>query len=264
MAKSPSLKNIHRLLHDLKNEAPPNRTFLADFNMVLEKIDEEYSREPSKSYKPSSLHCIRNMYFQMIGEPIEKERADACLIGICQSGSARHEHIQSVITRMKDFGIDCEYVDVETYIKEKNLDYLEVISKEGFETKVHHKILNLRFMTDGILRYRNKFYILEIKTEHSRKWQSRFDVAEDHILQGTCYSLSFGIDEVLFVYENRDTTDKKAFILEVTDNMKYDVVSKIEQCDECVKLKVVPPLPRIDEKHCKYCKYRMACTRAGI
>lgn len=264
MAKLVSTKNIHRLLQDVKREVPPYRMFLSDFNMTLEKIEEEERKEPSQAYKPSSLHCIRNMYFQLIGEPVEKDRADACLIGMAQSGTARHMYIQEVVCRMKEFGIDCEYIDVETYIKEHDIKYLEVIAKKDYETKLRHTILNIRFLADGIIRYRGEYYILEIKTEISNKWQNRYDVDENHIPQGTCYSLCFGINRVMFVYENRDTTDKKVFLLEVTDDMKFDVVSKIEQCDQYVMLKVVPPLPKLDEKYCKYCAYKNACIRAGV
>lgn len=259
-----SLKNIHNLIAAAKNELPIEQQFVNDLKTSIEKQHENQKRKPSKSYKPSSLTCIRNMYFQIIGEEQEEERTNACLVGIVQTGSSRHDHLQENVTKMKDFGIDCEYVDVGEFVKRRNLDYLKIISKQGHETKLFHTGLNLSFLCDGIIKYKGQYYILEIKTETIYKWQSRKGVAKEHIAQGTAYSTCFGINKVLFLYENRDNCDKKAFLLEVTDDMKYDlIISKIEECDRYVKLATIPPKPKeADTKFCQYCNYKTICRRA--
>ena len=141
-----SLKNIHRLIEAATTQMPVNEQFVADLKASIEKQDSLEARKPSKSYKPSSMACIRNMYFQVTGTEVDDERSNACLVGICQSGSARHEHIQSAITKMKDFGMDCEYIDVAKFVKMRGLDYLEIVKKQGFETKLSPKDLNMRFV----------------------------------------------------------------------------------------------------------------------
>jgi len=231
----------------------------------IEKQHTLEGRRPSKSYKPSSMTCIRNMYFQVTGTETDDERTNACLVGIVQSGSDRHDKLQEAITHMKEFGMDCEYIDVAEFVRIRGLDYLEVISKQGHETKLYHKDLNISFLCDGIIKYKGQYYILEIKTETIYKWQSRDGVAEEHIPQGTAYATCLGINQIMFLYENRDNCDKKAFVLDITDDMKYDlIVSKIEECDGYVSRLIPPPKPKdITRKDCQYCNYKAECRKAG-
>ncbi len=260
-----SLRNIHRLIKAATNEMPISQQFVADLKAAIEKQDSLKGRKPSKSYKPSSMTCIRNMYFQVIGAEQDEGRANSCLIGMAQTGSHRHDKLQEAISLMKDFNIDCEYIDIEEFIKIRNLDHLQVVERKGFETKLYHKDLNISFMCDGIIKYKGQYYILEIKTETIYKWQSREGVSPEHIPQGSAYSLSLEVDQVLFLYENRDTCDKKAYVLEITDEMKYDLVlSKIEECDAYVDSLIPPPKPKdITKKDCQYCRYKKECRKAG-
>ncbi len=260
-----SLKNISRLIKIATEEVPLNEQFINDLKLSIEKQQQTENRKPSKSYKPSSMHCVRNMYFQIVGAETDEERINACLIGILQTGSDRHEKLQEAISFMKSFGLDCEYIDVAEFINLRNLDYLEIVGRQGFETKLYHKDLNISFLCDGIIKYKGQYFILEIKTETIHKWFSRVGIAEEHIPQGTAYSVCLGIDQVMFLYENRDNCDKKAYILQITNDMKYDyVISKIEQTEEYVKKLIPPPKPEnITKKDCQYCPYKTECKKAG-
>ena len=258
------LKNIHRLIAEATKQVPVTESFVADLNLAIERKDLANSRIPSKSYKPSSMKCIRNMYFQLVGAEPDKESVGASFIGICESGTDRHERIQSAVCFMKELGIDCEYINVADFVKQQGLTDLEIVDQKGFETKLFNKTYNISFMCDGIIRYRGEYYILEIKTESIRKWMVRTEVAEEHISQGVAYSVSFGIDKVLFLYESRDTCDKKSFLLEVSEDMKYELVSKIEECDYYVSKLTPPPKPQdITKKTCSYCRYKAQCRMAG-
>ena len=107
-------------------------------------------------------------------------------------------------------------------------------------------------MCDGIIKYKSKYFIFEFKTETANKWYKRTDVDESHYNQATAYSLAFGIDKVLFVYENRDTLDKKAYIRNVTADMKTELVGTIEYCDSYVKKLKAPPKPQnVSKKTCR-------------
>lgn len=265
MATSKQLKNIQRLINFKANSLPVDQMFVADLKTTIEKLDSKEARKPSQYYKPSSMLCLRSMYFQRVGQPVEDPGASACLVGICETGSARHIHIQSYIDRMKEIGVDCEYIDVDKYIEDNKLEHLQVVEKKGMETKVFHKDLNISFLCDGIIKYHGEYYIFEFKTESTYKWTARSAIADEHIPQGTAYSLCFNIDRVLFVYENRDNCDKKAYLLTVTDDMKFDlIVSKIEECDQFVSKLIVPPKSKeTPRKACDYCNYKTACRRAG-
>jgi CRISPR/Cas system-associated exonuclease Cas4 (RecB family) len=263
MARSKALLNVLNLVDAASSDMPIEKQFLNDLKASIEKQDAKNSRPPSKTYKPSSMHCIRNMYFQVTGAKGSSESATSELVGICESGSDRHERIQQYVCDMKENNIDCEYVNVADYVKSHNLDYLNIVSQQGYETKLYYPELNMSFLCDGIIRYKGKYYILEIKTETSNKFWDRKDVNPDHILQGTAYSLAFGINEVLFLYECRDNCSKKAFMLNVTDDMRMDLAGKITNCDSYVKSGKIPPKPAdITKKACAYCGYCELCNRS--
>lgn len=257
-----SLKNVCRLIEAAKTQLPPEQSFLADLKRSIELTDEKNSRIPSQTYKPSSMNCIRNMWYQVTGKTPDKANSNSCLVGICESGTDRHERIQTAVATMKQNKIDCEYVDVGKFVKARNLDYLQIKSKRGNETHLFHKDLNLSFLCDGIIRYKGHYYILEIKTESIYKWQNRQAVAEEHKMQGTAYSTSLGIDEIIFLYINRDNTDMKTFLFQVTDEMKQEFVGKIEECDGYVARLICPPKPKnVPKKACEYCNYRNSCKK---
>ena len=263
MAKSRALLNVLNAVS--ARELPTEQQFLTDLQKSIELQDKKNSRQPSKTYKPSSMHCIRNMYYQVTGAPTKEETNSYSLIGICESGTDRHERIQQAVIDMKSNGIDCEYINVADYVREQKLDYLEIVSEPDFEngnyeTKLYHKELNISFLCDGIIKYKGKYYILEIKTETSNKFWDRAGVNPDHILQGTSYSECLKIDDVLFVYECRDNCMKKAFMLHVTEEMRIELVHKIKSCTDYVEKQVVPPKPEdISKKACAYCNYAERC-----
>lgn len=266
MARSPVLANILNLVDAAVEELPIEKQFLNDLVASIEKTEEKSVRKPSQSYKPSSLHCIRNMYFQITGSDMAGERATSELIGICESGTDRHERIQNAVAEMSNNNIDCEYVDVQKYIEEKHADGklldLGVIERQGNEVKLYNSTFNMRFLCDGIIRYKGRYYILEIKTETANKFWDRKEVNPDHILQGIAYALNFDINKVIFLYESRDTCAKKTFMLTVTDKMKQDLAGKISECDDYVARLTVPPKPTdISRKYCGYCGYATLCKK---
>ena len=120
----------------------------------------------------------------------------------------------------------------------------------------------MSFMCDGIIKYKNHYYILEVKTETSNKWWSREGVDEKHYNQATAYSIAFGLDEIIFLYVNRDILDMKTFIFKPTDDMKQNLIGTIEECDEYVKKIILPPKPEtINKRVCEYCSYRERCRK---
>lgn len=263
MARS-SLKNVIRLLDNANKELPVEKSFVQDLKRSMEKTADKEAYKPTQRYKPSSMKCIRNMYYQVAGIDPDPQESSACLIGICNSGTDIHERVQNAVAQMKDNDIDCEYIDVAEYVKSRNLDYLDIVKKQGNETKLYHKKLNMIFLCDGIIRYKGKYYILEIKTETIYKWQMRKGVAEEHKIQATAYSTALQIDNVLFLYINRDNTDMKGFMFNVTGDMKQELIGKIDECDSYVSRMIAPPKPdNFTAKDCQYCSYRQQCRKDG-
>ena len=260
MARS-AMKNVFKLIDIANNELPIEQQFLNDLKTSIEKYAEQNSVKPSQTYKPRSMNCVRQMTYQVLGIEPDNGKASFQLQGICESGTDRHIRIQEAIENMKNIlNIDCEYIDVAEFVKQRNLQDLEIKGKSGMECKLYHTKLNMSFMCDGIIKYKSKYFIFEFKTETSNKFFKRTDVDASHYNQATAYSIAFGINQVLFVYENRDTLDKKAYIREVTDEMKEELIGKIEYCDSYVKKLKAPPKPQdVPKKACTYCNYRRKC-----
>lgn len=259
-----SLKNVIRLIDAAKEQVPVEQEFLADLKRSIELNDEKGRRLPSKTYKPSGMNCMRASYYQIMGVEPDESSSSYTMVGICNSGTDIHVRVQTAVAEMKENGIDCEYLDVADFVKSRELDNLEIKSKSGMETKLYHKRLNMSFMCDGIIRYKDKYYILELKTESSYKFMNRHDVDPSHYNQGTAYSLAFGLDNVLFVYISRDILDMKAFMFNVTNEMRSHLVDYIDECDSYVKRQIAPPKPEnVARKTCSYCGYKTQCKKDG-
>lgn len=259
-----SLKNVMRLIDTAKKELPPEQDFLNDLKRSIEMNDEKNNRLPSKTYKPSGMNCIRQSFYQIMGMKPDDAKSSYVLVGICNSGSDIHERIQKAVIGMKSNDMECEYVNVAKFVKDRNLNYLEIRGVQGVETKLYHTKLNMSFLCDGIIKYKNKYYILELKTETSRKWWDRTYVDEDHMNQAIAYSIAFGLDDVLFVYINRDMLDMKSYMFHVTDDMKQNLIGYIEECDAYIHKMIVPPRPKeVSKKTCEYCMYKQICRKDG-
>lgn len=260
-----SLKNVCRLIQAAQETVPIEQSFLTDLKRSIEISDKKNSRAPSQTYKPSSMNCIRNMYYQVTGAPQDDGESTYTLVGICNSGTDIHARTQQAVLDMAENGMDCEYINVADYVRSRGLDYLEIRQEPNpeqgdYETKLYHKDLNMSFLCDGIIKYQNHYYILELKTENSYKFMSRQGVDPKHYNQGTAYSIAFGIDEVIFVYINRDVLDMKSFMFKPTDTQKQELVGRITECDDYVKQGITPPKPDdVLKKVCEYCSYKELC-----
>lgn len=258
-----ALKNVIRLLDDVANDdVAVEESFIRDLKRSIELDADKGGRLPSKTYKPSGMNCIRQSYYQILGKQPDESKSSYTLVGICNSGTDIHVRVQSSIAGMIDNNMDCEYVNVADFVKQRNLDYLNIVSQNGMETKLYHKKLNLSFMCDGIIKYKGHYYILELKTESSYKFMNRKDVDPSHFNQGIAYSLAFGLNDVIFVYINRDIFDMKSYMFTVTDNMREGLIEYIEECDAYVSRQIAPPKPKdIARKTCQYCSYKTYCQK---
>jgi len=264
-----SLKNVIRMIDEAKQDLPVEKEFLTDLKRSIEMTEDKNKRKGSQSYKPSSMNCIRQMYYIVTGKDGDSEISNFAGIGICNAGTDIHQRIQQAVLDMNTNGIDCEYANVADYVTSRGLDYLEIREKPNFkkgkfETKLYHKDLNMSFLCDGIIKYKGKYYILELKTEGSNKYWNREGVDPGHYNQGTAYSVALQIDEVIFVYISRDILDMKSFMFVPTDEMKQALVGRITECDGYVKKKKAPPKPEdVTKKTCAYCPFKSECEKDG-
>lgn len=235
--------------------------FLNDLCRSIEITDEKGWGLPSKTFKPSGMNCKRGCYYQIMGVEPDRGNSSHTMIGICNSGSDIHLRIQTAVEGMKDNGMDCEYIDVGEFVAQRNLPNIKVRGKVGAETKLYNELYNISFMCDGIIKYKGRYYILEIKTETSSKWYTRTGVDKKHYNQAIAYSLSLGLDRVLFLYVDRDMNNKKTYMFEVTEKMRDNLVQFIKEVDGYVDRQIVPPKEEIEKRICNYCSYQTQCRR---
>ena len=255
-----TLRNVIKLIDRANKDIPIEQQFLDDLKKSIEVSDKKNTRKPSQSYKPSSMNCMRQMYYTVVGEEAESD-TNYVLIGICESGTDRHERIQNAISAMKDNGFDCTYVDVGEYVKSRGLD-LEIVEKQGNETKLYDRNRNISFLCDGIIKYQGQYFIVEFKTESIYKWQNRKGVDPKHYNQARTYSLELNLEHVIFVYINRDLCDMKCYMYNVTEDERTQIKTLIDTCQSYVDNKQVPPKPEELPPHtCDYCGFRSLCNK---
>ena len=257
-----SLKNVTKLIARANTVVPVEQQFLDDLKRSIELDDMKNARKPSQTYKPSGMNCIRSMYYQVIGVDVEAD-SNYVMVGICEAGTDRHERIQNAISKMKDYGFDCEYIDVAEYVKSRGLDeYLDIVDKCGNETKLYDRNRNISFLCDGIIKYQGKYYIVEFKTESSFKWRDRKEVDPKHYNQARTYSLELQLDDVIFVYINRDIVDMKSYMYHVKQSERDAIIELLERCQQYVDSKQLPPKPEdANTKKCAYCNYKNLCDK---
>lgn len=238
------------------------KKFLADFTHTIEKIDADNSRPPSQTLKPSSLRCLRSGFFQVVGAPLDGVPTSTNLIGICESGTFIHEMVQSKAVKLDGW----EYVNVAEYVREKNLN-LEILKecdfeKGEYETKLYSNKYNIRFLADGILKYKNKIFILEIKSISGSKFYTTKDVPSHYKTQAISYSKLLGIPSVLFLFVDRDLFNMKTFLYTPTEQERMDWDANLSYVTYCIENNIVPAKQEIakkDRKFCQYCDYRNVC-----
>lgn len=254
-----SRKSLISMIQAGKEDIPSS--FLASLTKAIETQEQ---REPSRTFKPSSLSCIRRGVFEVLGYPRTEEPQSEISRGITSAGTFVHEYIQANCLKMLGF----EYINVGEYIREHNLP-LEVkkeqdIENGQYETKCYSPEYNISFLCDGIIKRKDKYFILEIKSCGNQKMYHLDEVPEEYKAQAISYSQLLQIPEVLFLFVNRDLFQKKAFMFSPTREQIRAWQDKLAYGLECVKEKKIPEKPKeASNKFCQYCQYKEVCNEQG-
>ena len=258
-----SLKNVARLIELANKDIPEEESFLSDLKRSIEiTANKPSSHKPSKTFKPSGMQCERASYYFLSDTKADEPSPTAYnFVGICDSGTDIHVRVQNAVIGMKKNGIDCDWVDVEKFIADRGLDDLSVTMKTGTETKLYNKKYNMSFMCDGLVKYHGKYFILEFKTESSNKWYSRDGVDTKHYNQGIAYALNFHLDNVIFIYIERDLLNMKSFMFHVTDEMKQGLIDYMDRVNGYLDRHIVPPKADVPRRVCSYCSYQNNCRK---
>ena len=271
-------RKLGKLVTASAKKQPLNKAFLTDVMSAIEVLDRKGRRMPSKTYKPSSMVCMRQMYYMVTGEKPDESKTDYASVGMADTGTRRHVAIQEAVAAMAELGYEWKYLDVEEYLRDKwahgkCLD-VQVKGKRGVETALYHKTLNISFMCDGIVRHipSGEDLLFEFKNQISFKYGHddkdpgagyKCHVDAQHEDQVCTYCMALDLNRALVLYENRDNCNLECpEVFEVTDAMKQARVDKILECDSYVERQIPPPM-HTDKKPCRWCQYQTACKKHG-
>lgn len=258
------IQAIKKAKEEKKTEIKIEDRFLHEFNETLKVIEMERAQPiPTEYLRPSMMYgCVRMLWAARRGIKPDEGTLDPILIGIQESGTDRHERIQEVVSKMPNI----EMLDVEAQVKQANLMGIntEFVNwdSSGYEARCLNKDLGIFFKPDGVIRYFDYKCILEIKTESIYKFSKRFYIEPKHKIQATCYAMGLGLDYVLFLYEDRNFTQKKIYLWKVEDEIKEEIFHKVETVNNYLSVDEVPPKEESKEA-CQYCSFKTFCKEEG-
>lgn len=172
------------------------------------------TKTPSRTFAPSQIRCKRISWFRLRGvEPEPETIVDRSMDFKAKMGTACHQNIQKILSETLGVG----WVDPETYLREHS-DYTFSCTQNGLETQI--EITNpipIKFAPDGILFWKDKYWLLEIKTSEYSTFDGLIAPKPQHMDQIKCYATLLNIHNVLVLYQDRLYGNLKCFEVKVTD-----------------------------------------------
>lgn len=255
-------KDLMRTMKEAEKAKTTGEQFVADLNRAIQLGKESYT--PSRNIKPSSLGgCFREQWFVLQGVAADVGKLDKAEdITILQAGNDRHNRLQNACQEAHKFNVDLLWVDpVEEVTKSNAMGIATSIKRrDGNEVLCFNQDYRASFRCDGIIIYKGIKYILEIKTEEYMKFNCRIAPEPKHEFQAALYCLCFGIDRVMFLYEDRNLTFRKAFDIKISEEFKEQVKNRIKHILAYNEKNKVPPR---EKSKCTYCNYKQSCKQLG-
>ena len=250
---------------ELINSIRFNSATSSDFLDLYESaIDEEIqlkSLEPKhKSFAPSSCRCKRLSWFRLRGvQPDKITEPDRGLQFTADIGTACHEIIQK---RLSNKLGDC-WIDVSKYVADRHPEY--TVTRSGLEWQIECTDIPVRFACDGIISYQGKLRLFEIKSAEHSSFVDLDRPKDKHIDQVTFYCERLDLDDVLFLYIDRQYGDVKCFEHHVSQPDKDNVKKTCQFVIDMVEANIAPDgLPKGDpDCTSNMCPYYQKCKEWG-
>ena len=229
--------------------------FLDDFTTMLDNtILEKEQTMPSRTFAPSSIRCKRISWFRLRGVEPEKEVVvDRGLQFRADMGTACHHIIQS--TLINSLGED--WIDVRDYLAKLNPPYKYTCEQLGFETRIEIEDPPIKFAPDGIIRYKDKLRLFEIKSSEHSSFVELKEPKPVHVDQIKCYGTLLDLPDALVLYQDRQYGDLKCYEFNITDSDMKSTWNMFDEVRRYVDMNIAPPkLPKGDPwcspAHCRY------------
>lgn len=229
-------------------------------------VDRQYrierARISSRTFAPSSFRCPRKSWFRLRGVAKDTaSRIDKVLEFAAEIGTARHAVIQQNLkTLLKD-----DWLSVTEFLQAHPIPYEYFTEESGLETKISIVSPPVTFACDGIIRFNNKIYLLEIKTCDRASWEKLTCPKAVHIDQIKCYSTLLGISDVIFIYEDRQYGEHKVFEIHIAEFEQDDVLQQMNDIMQAVEDHLAPDKVSgaWSDYICINCEYLKVCHEWG-
>ena len=210
----------------------------AEFRVEKEiaRIDFESNNEPwtrtTGAYHPSSLSpgaCLRALWYDRTGEQPESN-IPSDLRMLFDIGHALHDMVQSKLEKEFD-------------------DFVSEVS-------VKHEALHLVGHCDGV--FREKDWVLEIKTVGESVYKNLIRPKKEHVYQVHCYMFALDIPRTQLLYLNRANGNMKQFIVDFDNEVFTEIANLIKSVEVFVEKNETPP-PQPNKWVCRSCKFQHVC-----
>lgn len=240
-----------------RNETPFSKAALKDKAQDFYKaiIEEEAKEEVLKKFRelsvamnapakrskgvisPSTLYgaCLRRLYYDRTGEEPSNPNAgkpSASLLRIFDNGSMWHSYIQDMLYRA---GL---LKEMEVSVKDERTG----VSGSG----------------DGVIKLKDKKYLLEIKTINDYSFKKLRAPLEHHRFQASVYAHFLKLDGIIYLYVNKNTQELLEFIEPIHEASKREFLEILRDVNDAVEEGVAPDRSckdKLSERalNCKYC-----------
>ena len=231
-------------------------------NLVTSKIAECSDRLPSKTFAPSSVRCQRKSWFRLRGvSPDILKQPDLTLEFSAEIGTACHRIIQNNLKS----ALGEDWIAVKDFLAANPIPFVYTLteSDDGLETKVEIEDPPVRFACDGIIRWKGKLYLLEIKTSEYSSFNDLTDAKPIHLDQIKCYATLLGISDVLVLYQDRQYGNLKCYELYISDADKSKIMADFKHVQYMASANLAPDRLDRSDYMCVNCEYRKKCGDWG-
>lgn len=210
--------------------------------MLKEIIDEYYlelgkqRKKPQKKFWISDVgECPRAIFFKFKEAP--QRELEPNVLRIFERGDYIHEKIRRVLFARGLIQASEIQIPPEEFISGK---------------------------ADAILNIDGELYVLDIKSVDGRKFQTIQEPLIENVYQLQLYLHFFKIKKGILLYESKDSSELKEFIIDYNENISKKLIFSIEKFFKKLEENTLPK--RLDDyplnKKCQYCRFREICDIA--
>lgn len=262
-----AFRSMNITAHMIKFNSAASSDFLYMYNNLLEDEIRRKNEEPKhKTFAPSQMRCDRVSWFRLRGtQPDEIQNPDIGLNFTAQIGTACHEAIQNRLSNL----LGQDWISVSDWVNQDKsffADYDMDLTCKGYETMIDLRSpYPVRFACDGIFRFNNKIYLLEIKTAEFSSLKDLTGPKPKHIDQIKCYSALLNIPNVMFLYQDRQYGELKCFEITVSKSEHEEMRNRMTRIMELAEANIAPDGLSVGDPDCSQnvCPYYKVCKEWG-